>query len=70
MPSSLTIGWLGESFVPTKVTRFIDGIAPPQDDSQTTQQRQFAADLGQGKRTSAKSSTADQFATAVEGFLR
>lgn len=53
-----------------KVARFIDGIAPKQDDSQTTQQRQFAADLGQGKRNRADASTADQFAGAVEGFLR
>lgn len=50
-----------------KVTRFLDGIAPKPDEQ--SQNPRFP-DLGQGRRTSSKTSTGDQFAAAVETFFR
>lgn len=52
-----------------KVTRFVDNVAPAVEADAPQQQRRFP-DLGQGRRTTSQSSTADQFGAAVGELFR
>jgi len=51
-----------------KVTRFVNNVAPVVDVDTAATRR--VPDLGQGRRTTSRGSTADQFAGVVEGLLR
>ena len=51
-----------------KVTRFVNNVAPVVDVDTAATRR--VPDLGQGRRTTSRGSTADQFAGALEGLLR